>query len=401
MSSKEAGKKQPSQTSAGKSRRDFLKKAAVGAAASTAFSPLVFAQQNTISWRMQDAWDAGTTGHRLVQEFADRVREATDGELDIRVLPAGAVVGTFDKFDAVGRGVLDGMVSFPLYWAGTEPVAAFLSSYTLGLDRENQWDTWYYGMGGGARNGIDIAREMYEQHGLFFVGMVHQDLNLIHSRVPIRSYDDFQGLRLRMPGGMIAETFRRAGASTILLPGGEVYPALERGVIDAADFVGPAVNYDLGFHEISSYIIMGPPEYPCLHQPVDTREVTVNLGKWNELPARLQTLLEALVHEHSLKHYVGIQQANHDAWPRYFEAGNELIRLSLEDVLRFRADAIPMWFEWGNRDRFTAEALYGQLRLMAEWGYVTYEDIQQYELADYDLSDMPFTADVSIVDRLG
>lgn len=382
----------------GISRRTLLKAGlgvAAAVAASKAFNPLTIVRAQPHRWRMQDAWDAGTTGHRLVQQFADRVRELTDGELDIRALPAGAVVGTFDKFDAVKSGVLDAMTSFTLYWAGHEPVSAFLSSYTLGLNRPDQWDTWFYGMGG-----IDIARRMYAKHNMFFVGTVQHDLNLIHSRVPIRSYDDFRGKRMRFPGGMIAETFRRAGASTILLPGGEVYPAMERGVIDATDFTGPAVNYDLGYHEVAKYIIMGPPEYPCLHQPVDLREVTVNMRRWNALPKRLQDLLEVAVHEHSREHYAGIQQANLEAWPKYFEAGCELIRLSLEDVLRFRQDAIPMWFEWANKDALCQEAFYGQLKLMAMEGYITWDDIKDYSLGDYDLSALTFTETRSIQQRL-
>lgn len=382
----------------GISRRTLIKAGvavAAAVAASRTFNPLTIVRAQPHRWRMQDAWDAGTTGHRLVQEFCDRVRELTDGELDIRPLPAGAVVGTFDKFDAVSRGVLDAMTSFTLYWAGKEPVSAFLSSYTLGLNRPDQWDTWFYGMGG-----IDLARRMYAKHNMYFVGIVQHDLNLIHSRVPIRSYDDFKGKRIRLPGGMIAETFRRAGATTILLPGGEVYPALERGVIDATDFTGPAVNYDLGYHEIAKYIIMGPPEYPCLHQPVDLREVTVNMRRWEALSPKLKELLELAVHEHSVQHYAGIQKANMEAWPKYFEAGCELIRLSLEDVLRFRADAIPMWFEWGNLDEFTQEALYGQLKLMAIEGYITWDDIKDYRLGDYDLSKLTFTETRSIRQRL-
>ena len=91
------------------------------------------------------------------------------------------------------------------------------------------------------------------------MGPIQHDLNLIHSKVPIRSFEEFKGKRIRYPGGMIAEIFSYAGVSTVILPGGEVYAALEKGVIDGADFVGPAVNYDLGFAEVAKYIIIGPP----------------------------------------------------------------------------------------------------------------------------------------------
>ena len=126
---------------------------------------------------------------------------------------------------------------FTTYWAGKMPVAAFLSSYPLGLDRPDQWETWFYELGG-----LQIARKAYRAHNMFYVGPVQHDLNLIHSKIPIRSFEEFKGKKIRFPGGMIAEIFSHAGVSTSILPGAEVYQALEKGIIDASDFVGPAVN---------------------------------------------------------------------------------------------------------------------------------------------------------------
>jgi TRAP-type mannitol/chloroaromatic compound transport system substrate-binding protein len=151
---------------------------------------------------------------------------------------------------------------------------------------------------------------------------------------------------------MIAEIFAAAGAATVLLPGGEVYPALERGVIDAADFVGPAVNYNLGFHQVTKYIIMGPPETPCIHQPVDLADITLNLSRWRALPKNLQERFEAAVHDWSWLHYAGIQKANLETWPKYKAAGVQIIRLSTVDVRKFRRVAIPIWFKWARQDKY-------------------------------------------------
>ena len=187
----------------------------------------------------------------------------TEGQLLIECLPAGAIVGTFEMFDAVKAGVFDAYHSFDVYWVGKVPVCTFLSSYPFGMDRPDQWDTWYQVLGG-----KEIAREAYGKHNMMYLGPIQHDDNLIHSKVPIRSFEDFKGKKIRYPGGIIADIYRAAGVSTVLLPGGEVYPALEKGVIDASDFVGWAVNYNLGFAEIAKYIIIGPPSTPCLHQPV-------------------------------------------------------------------------------------------------------------------------------------
>ena len=207
---------------------------------------------------------------------------------------------------------------------------------------------------------------------MYYVGPVQHDLNVIHSKVPIRSFEEFKGKRLRFPGGMIAEIFTQAGVSTVLLTGGEVYGALERGVIDGADFVGPAVNYNLKFGVVAKYIIMGPPSTPCLHQPVDLMDVTVNMAKWTALPKHLQEVVTAATRQHSWDHYAYIQKENIAAWEKYKTDGVQVIRLSEEDIQKFRRFAIPLWFKWAKKDPLAREAFASQLAFMrtVNVGYV-------------------------------
>ena len=136
--------------------------------------------------------------------------------------------------------------SFCVYWVGKIPATAFLSSYLMGLRYPHEWDIFFYG-----KDGVKMAREVYAKQGLFWVGRIHHGPNIIHSKKPIRSIEDFKDLKLRVPGGMIAEGFAAAGARTTLLPGGEVFSALEKGTVDAADYTGPAVNWDLGFQQVT------------------------------------------------------------------------------------------------------------------------------------------------------
>lgn len=341
------------------SRRGLIKAAAVaGGTAALAF-PAVIRAQAPIKWRVQTAAYSKTAGYPPFQKFCANVKLLSEGKLEFQPLPAGAVVGTFEMFDAVKRGQLDAMHVYTIYWAGNMPVTAFLSSYPLGLDRPDQWETWFYELGG-----LQIARKAYEAHGLFYVGPIQHDLNLIHSKVPIRSFEEFKGKRIRYPGGMIAEIFSYAGVSTVILPGGEVYAALEKGVIDGADFVGPAVNYDLGFAEVAKYIIIGPPATPCLHQPVDIMDLTVNLAKWNALPKHLQDVVVAATRQHSWDQYAHIQKENIAAWEKYKAKGVQVIRLSDEDVQKFRRYAIPMWFKWAKKDALAREAFASQLAFM-------------------------------------
>src|SRR3954462_71639 len=103
-------------------------------------------------------------------------------------------------------------------------------------------DVFFYG-----KDGLKMAREIFAKQHIMFDGRIHHGPNIIHSKKPIRTIEDFKGLKLRVPGGMIAEGFAAIGARTTLLPGGEVFSALEKGTVDAADYTGPAVNWDLGF----------------------------------------------------------------------------------------------------------------------------------------------------------
>src|SRR3546814_4814028 len=126
------------------------------------------------------------------------------------------------------------------------PASVFLSSYPMSLRNPHEWDVFFYSLGG-----LEIARELFAAVGMHYVGPIQHGANIIHSKVPIRSIEDFRGRKMRVPGGMVAELFQAAGAKTTLLPGGEIFPALDKGTIDVADYTGPAINYALGFHQRS------------------------------------------------------------------------------------------------------------------------------------------------------
>ena len=372
MSKKE---KQDKATAKG-SRRSFLKTAAVvagGAAGVMGFPGVMrLSAQAPIKMKMQTAWDAGTVGYTKFQDFGKKVAEITEGKLLIECLPAGAIVGTFEMFDAVKSGVFDSMHCFDVYWPGKIPVATFLSSYPFGMDLPHQWDVWY-----GYLGGKEIAREAYGSHNMHFVGTIQHDDNLIHSKVPIRSFEDFKGKKIRYPGGIIADIYRAAGVSTVLLPGGEVYPALEKGVIDASDYVGWAINYNLGFAEIAKYVIMGPPSTPCLHQPVDLMSVNVNMNTWKKIPKHLQALLEVAVEWHSWDHHNAIQKANLEAIPKYLAKGVEIIRLKDSDIEKFRKFAPELWVSWAKKHPLAMKAFKSQWEYIksVKVGYYTDKDM--------------------------
>jgi TRAP-type mannitol/chloroaromatic compound transport system substrate-binding protein len=367
-------------------RRGFLKSLAAAGTAAAGIAAggvaltaphVAQAQGQGRTLRLQSSWPPGTTGFRIFEEWCNKVTELTEGEVGFKAFPAGAVAGDFQLVDAVRNGVLDGMNLFTVYLAGRMPAAVFLSSYPMGLNHPHQWDMLFNAYGGNA-----LAREFYEKNGLYFVGHVHHDMNLIHSKKPIRSLDDFNGLLLRVPGGIVADCFAAIGARTTLLPGSEVYPALERGTIEAADYTGPAVNFDLGFQQVTQYIVMGPPSTPCIHQPVDLMDISLSMRVWNSLSPRMKELLPRLVRDYSAVHFGGIQAANREAWQKFTDAGVEVTRLSEEDATRFRKVSIPKWFEWANKDKDAARLFQLHLEVMQSpsVAYITPEDVKDYKL---------------------
>ncbi len=361
-------------------RRSFLKGAAALGGASVLGAPFIGNAEAARGqvWKVQSVWDAGTTGYSLFEEWANGFKEKSGGELTVKPFPAKSVAADNNAlFEAVRSGVLQGMNPFTLYWSGKIPASVFLSSYPAGPDQPAQWDTMYYGLGM-----LDMTRDIYKKFGLFYVGPIQHDANIIHSKEPVNSLEDFKGMKLRVPGGMVAEVFQSIGASTVSLPGSDIFPALEKGTIDAADYVGPAVNWDLGFAQVTKYILFGPPGTMSVYQPVDLMDLTLNMGAWKRLSPKMQAFVEEQVKSYSLHHYVTIQKKNVEAMKKFNKAGNIVSRLSPEDVATFRRAAIPVWFRWAKKNPDATRVFKLQLSYMENeiMGYVDPKDVKKYSL---------------------
>lgn len=360
-------------------RRTFIKSAAaVGGTAILGAPMIASAKGKSQTWKVQTTWDAGTTGYTLFEKWCNGFKEKSNGELIIKPFPAKSVAADNNAlFEAVKTGVLQGMNPFTLYWGGKIPATVFLSSYPAGPDRPAQWDTMFYGLGM-----LEMARKIYAKQGLFYVGPIHHDANIIHSKKPVNSLDDLKGLKLRVPGGMVSEVFQAFGASTVSLPGSDIFPALEKGTIDAADYVGPAVNWDLGFGQVTNNILFGPPGTMSLYQAVDVMDLTVNHRAWKRLSPVMKSLVESEVKAYSLEHFVSIQQRNIVALEKFKKSGSKVNRLSNEDVTTWRRKAIPIWYKWANKDP-DAKAIF---KLQQDYmlndimGYISEDDIKGYKI---------------------
>jgi TRAP-type mannitol/chloroaromatic compound transport system substrate-binding protein len=358
-------------------RRDFFRTAALTGAAVAGASTISSgglsapwvqsAKAQGTTWKIQTSWPGGI-GLQIFKDWCGTIAEKTGGELAFEPFGANDVVGDFQLYDAVKNGVLQAVNPFTIYAQGIIPAAVFLTSYPLGLRNPHEFDVFYYGLGG-----LEIARELYAAQGMYYVGPIHHGPNIIHSKVPIRSIDDFRGRKMRLPGGMVAEVFQAIGAKTTLLPGSEIFPALEKGTIDVADYVGPAVNYALGFSQVTKYISMGPPGFMSLYQPVDLMDLTVGMDAWNALSPQMKQFIEMETHVYSDLHHAAIQKADQDAWAKFTADGTEVTRLSQDDVEIMTEVAVPIWFNWANKDKNAARIFKIQLDYMlsGSLGYAT------------------------------
>ena len=358
------------------SRRQFLG-AGAAAGGAAAVAPFVRTKAaETTTWKVQTSWPGGL-GLKLFKDWCNSIVEKTGGELEFKPFGPKDVVGDFQLYDAVRNDVLQAANPFTIYYQNELPLGSFLSSYPMGLRNPHEWDVFYYGLGG-----IEIARKAYAGLGLHFVGIIHHGPNIIHSKVPINSFDDFRGRKIRAPGGMVSKLFTAAGASTTTLPGSEIFPALEKGTIDAADYVGPAINYELGFHQVTDYVSMGPPGLMSIYQPVDLMDLTVGKKHWEALSPQMKLFVENEVAAYSVRHHAAIQKADQESWPKLDAAGTRVTRLSQADVEKFTELAVPIWFEWARKSPEAAQAFQIQLDYMmsGSLGYVTKRMVRGHSL---------------------
>jgi len=240
------------------------------------------AQDERVSWKMASTF-AGTlpvlgTGGL---EFARRVGVASRGRIEIKYFDPGKLVPPLEIFDAVSKGAVDAGWSVSGYWVGKIPAAAFFTSVPFGPGA-TEFLTWIYRGGG-----LELWRELYAPSNLFVIpcGMVPPD-GSGWFREPIASLAQLQGKKIRY-FGLGGETMQKLGASVQLLAGGDIYPALERGVLDALEFAQPAIDKELGFYRIVKHYY-----FPGWHQADSILELIVNMDRWKALDAAGQMLIE-------------------------------------------------------------------------------------------------------------
>ena len=265
-------------------RRKFLAgAAAAGGAAITGF-PMIAKAQSPIVLKMQGSWGAKDIFNEMAEEYVKRVNDMAGGRLRIDYLLAGAVVKPFEVMDAVSRGVLDAGHSVPVYWYGKSKVASLFGSGPItGCDAQ-QTLAWIY-RGGGLQMYNDLLAKLgLNVVGFFAMPMPTQPLGWFKN--PIKSAAAMKGLKYRTVG-LAADLMQEMGLKVTQLPGGEIVPAMERGVIDAFEYNNPTSDMRFGAQDVAKNYMMG-----SFHQAMEFFEIIFSKKKWDTIPKDLQAILQ-------------------------------------------------------------------------------------------------------------
>ncbi|MGE0312139.1 MAG: TRAP transporter substrate-binding protein [Lautropia sp.] len=264
-------------------RRRFIAASAV-AGTGALVAPMIGRTQSPVVMKMQGAWGAKDIFNEMAEEYVKRVNEMSGGRLRIDYLVGGAVVKPFEVMDAVNKGVLDAGHTVPVYWYGKSKVASLFGSGPINGADAQQTLAWIYRGGG-----LELYRELLQKLqlnvvGFFAMPMPTQPLGWF--KKPIKSAADIKGLKYRTVG-LAADLFQQMGARVTQLPGGEIIPALERGVIDAFEFNNPTSDSRFGAQDVVKNYMMG-----SFHQAMEFFEIIFNKKKWDSLPKDLQAILQ-------------------------------------------------------------------------------------------------------------
>jgi TRAP-type C4-dicarboxylate transport system substrate-binding protein len=317
------------------------------------------AQEYTFRWQSSDP--AGNPNFIFQQGWTETLKEMSGGRVVVELLPVGSIVDYRETPEAIAAGILDGHITDTSYFAGKDPAFGLIAN-PVGAYGDPAEMIDFVENGGGK----ELMNELLNPYGLFFIGVSTPGLEAFVSKVPLRGVDDLKGVKIRSPEGMIANVFAAAGASPVNLPASEVFTSLDKGVIDAADYSVFSVNQQLGMNDIAPN-----PVYPGFHS-LPLIEVSMNLDKWNALPADLQQIMIDSVKVFQQTQINALKEQDQVAIAEAAAKGNITIHnWSAEDRARFRGIAREEWAKAATRSPM-AQKVYDTLT-----GYLTAEGLIQ------------------------
>jgi TRAP-type mannitol/chloroaromatic compound transport system substrate-binding protein len=311
-----------------KSRRLFLKGGGVvaaGAAASVIAAPRVVAQ-SPIVVKMQSSWPASDAFHEMAGQYVQRVEAMSGGRIKIDLLPAGAVVGAFQVIDAVNDGVIDAAHTVPVYWYGKHKAASFFGTGPVWGGSAATMLAWFY-VGGGKDLYRELTQDIMKLNMVGFMGFPMPAQPFGWFKNPVENVGQVKGLKYRTVG-LAADLLQQLGMSVAQLPGGEIVPAMERGVIDAFEFNNPTSDMRFGAQDVAKNYMLA-----SYHQASESFEFQFNKDFFEDLEPDLQAILQYGVEAASSgNHFWALKQYSDDLEKLQKEHGVKVLRTP-QDVL--------------------------------------------------------------------
>ena len=283
----------------------FAAGAAAQAPAAPAAAPAASGAKNL---KMQSTWPASLTLQDNFRMFAERVDKLTSGQLKIEAMAAGQVVPAFEILDATHKKVIDGGHGVSYYWVGKNKAATLFASTPAGPFGMDQMDFmgWLY-EGGGLDMYWDFYQKELKLNVLAFPILPSSPQAFGWFKRPIKNLADFKGMKCRQTG-IVAEIFQKMGMQTVNMPGGEIVPSAQRGVIDCAEWVGGVEDLRLGLAQVYKYHYV-----PGMHEPSVIGELIINTDVWKGLSGQQQEVIRSATSETLLRWWVKWQKQNADA----------------------------------------------------------------------------------------
>jgi TRAP-type mannitol/chloroaromatic compound transport system substrate-binding protein len=262
-------------------RRDFLKVSAAGAGLAAVASPAIAQSSPELKWRLTSSFPKSLdTLYGASEYFAKQVAEMTDNKFQIQVFQAGELVPGLQALDATTQGTVEMCHTASYYYVGKDPTYAIYASVPFGLNARQQNSWWFQG------GGMELGNEFFKKANV--IGLLCGNTGTQMGgwfRKEIKTVADLSGLKFRI-GGIAGQVMQKLGAVPQQIAGGDIYPALEKGTIEAAEWVGPYDDEKLGFQKVAKYYY-----YPGFWEGGTMVHAMVNLDKWNQLPKSYQTIL--------------------------------------------------------------------------------------------------------------
>jgi TRAP-type mannitol/chloroaromatic compound transport system substrate-binding protein len=319
----------------------------------------------TYKWKMVTTWPANfPIFQEGAEKFANDVRSMSNGRLDIKVFAGGELVPALQAFDAVSQGSIEMAHGSPYYWAGKVPEAQFFSTVPFGMTVRGMQAWLYHG------GGLELWREIYKPYNIYPMPMGNTGIQMGGwFNKKINSASDLKGLRMRIPG-IGGKVLKKAGGNPVLMSGGEIYTALERGIIDATEWVGPFHDLRLGLNRAAKYYY-----YPGWHEPGTEFELMVNMAYWEKLPDDLKKIVETAAAANSDWIYTSMEYHNSQALLELKEKRNIEVLEFPKDVMAELKSLTEITLQEEAEKNPKFEKIYAAYRdfqsSYAEWGEMT------------------------------